>query len=82
MLYTRYNKLPYNRFAITFPKGTKGAVKRNRAKRIVREIIRINKERMNRGYDIVIKMRQLDASYRDQKKVIEALLKQARIILK
>ncbi len=47
------NRLPYSRFAVTASKKIGNAVKRNRAKRIMRELYRGNELKMPIGYDII-----------------------------
>ena len=45
------NNRSYSRFVVTIKKNKVNAVKRNRAKRIVREIYRIEKNNIPVGYD-------------------------------
>ncbi len=52
------NRRPYNRFGITAGKKVGCAVKRNRAKRIIRAAYRKNELLLPIGYDIVIVARQ------------------------
>jgi ribonuclease P protein component len=49
----RENKLGYNRVAFTTKKGFAGSVKRNRAKRLLREVYRAVKAEIKQGYDMV-----------------------------
>jgi len=51
-----------NRVLVTVKKGFKSAVARNRQKRVVREIYRLNKEMLKAGFDIalVVKKEQTD----------------------
>ena len=53
-LYALPNKLPYNRFGITAGKKVGNAVKRNRAKRIIRAAYAACEKDMPIGLDIVI----------------------------
>jgi len=46
--------LPYNRICFTFAKGFKGAVARNRSKRLGREAYRLIKSRLSGGNDLVL----------------------------
>lgn len=48
------NGLDISRIGITVRKKIGNAVKRNRIKRLVREIYRLNKRNILKGYDIVI----------------------------
>lgn len=48
------NDLPYDRLGIVASRRLGGAVQRNRAKRLIREIFRLNKRARAVGSDIVI----------------------------
>ena len=54
VIYVRKNNLSYNRLGITAGKKVGNAVRRNRAKRIIRQIYRENELKMPIGIDIVI----------------------------
>lgn len=54
VVYFRRNSLPFNRFGITAGKKVGNAVKRNRAKRIIRQAYRENELLFPVGMDIVI----------------------------
>lgn len=54
VVYFRRNNLPYIRFGITAGKKVGNAVKRNRAKRIIRQAYRENELSLPVGIDIVI----------------------------
>ncbi len=54
VIYIRKNNLPYNRLGITAGKKVGNAVRRNRAKRIIRQVYRENEMKMPLGIDIVI----------------------------
>lgn len=54
VIYIRKNHLPYNRLGITAGKKIGNAVKRNRAKRVIRQAYRENEIIMPLGIDIVI----------------------------
>lgn len=47
------NNFEFSRFMITLVRNYGNAVERNRAKRIAREIYRINKHQIKPGYDII-----------------------------
>lgn len=47
------NRLPFNRFAAAASKKIGNAVARNRAKRLMRELYRLNELKMPIGYDII-----------------------------
>lgn len=59
VIYFRKNNLPYNRFGITAGKKIGNAVKRNRAKRIIRQAYMENEINFPVGIDIVIVARSL-----------------------
>jgi len=48
------NDLPCNRICFTFAKGFKGAVARNRSKRLGREAYRLMKNRLFGGNDLIL----------------------------
>ena len=54
VVYCRKNKLGHNRLGITVSVKLGGAVVRNRARRRLREVYRLNKPSLKQGYDIVL----------------------------
>ena len=54
VVYCRKNKLGNNRLGITVSVKLGGAVVRNRARRRLREVYRLNKPSLKQGYDIVL----------------------------
>jgi ribonuclease P protein component len=48
------NRTAKSRIAISVPRKLCGSVERNRWKRLVREVFRLNSERMRAGYDTVV----------------------------
>ena len=54
VLYARRNRLQRNEIGITVSKKLGGAVVRNRTRRRLREVYRLNEERFTPGWDIVV----------------------------
>lgn len=54
VLYARKNRTHSNRVGITVGKKLGGAVVRNRVRRRLREVYRLNEERFSPGWDIVV----------------------------
>ena len=68
------NNRSYSRFVVTIKKNKTNAVKRNRAKRIVREIYRTEKNNIPVGYDyFIIINRYISRSFLDYKKELMKL---------
>ncbi|MDE6851035.1 MAG: ribonuclease P protein component, partial [Lachnospiraceae bacterium] len=53
-MYILKNDLDQNRYGITVSKKVGNSVVRHRVTRLIRESIRLNEERFDRGFDIVI----------------------------
>lgn len=54
VVYCRKNKLGHNRLGITVSVKLGGAVVRNRARRRLREVYRLNRDKLRQGYDILL----------------------------
>jgi len=67
VVYCRNNGTKYNRLGITVSAKIGGAVQRNRIRRRLKEIYRLNEKSLKAGNDIVIvaRMKSSDASYHE-----------------
>ena len=54
VVYCRRSRLPHNRLGITVSTKLGCAVRRNRARRRLRELFRLAQPRLKQGYDVVI----------------------------
>lgn len=61
ILLTAHNDLSVSRFGITVSRRNGNAVRRNRIKRKIREVQRLNQGRFGQGHDIVVIARHLSA---------------------
>ena len=66
------NALPHPRLGIRIQRGLRGAVARNRAKRLVRELYRRNKQAFGSGRDVIVVLKRIHGL--DQAHVKEELL--------
>jgi len=69
------NDLTYNRVAFTTSRGFKGAVKRNREKRVGREIYRALRGHIGSGYDLLFVIYPGRYSFSDRQKQFDILFK-------
>ncbi|WP_157150538.1 ribonuclease P protein component [Brachyspira sp. SAP_772] len=70
----KQNNRSYSRFVVTIKRNKANAVKRNRVKRIVREIYRTEKTNIPLGYDyFIIINRYISRSFLDYKKELMKL---------
>jgi len=83
VLYARKNRTSTNRVGITVSKKLGHAVVRNRVRRRLREVYRLNEEKFQPGWDIVVvaRSRCITASFRDLTGAYLALAKKAGILL-
>lgn len=67
VIYCRKNKLGHNRLGITVSVKLGGAVVRNRARRRLREVYRLNRDKLRPGYDVLLvaRGRTLTAPWKD-----------------
>ncbi len=78
----RPNSLPDTRFCFSASKRVGNAVQRNRAKRLMREAIRLNLANIASGWDVLLiaKTQTATASYADVEAAVLDLLKRARLL--
>lgn len=81
-IFVLQNKKPYSRFTPVINKKFGKSTLRNKAKRHVRELFRLNKEKLKQGYDIIffIKNEFKDIPFSDKKKNYLQLLAKAGLI--
>jgi ribonuclease P protein component len=84
VLFIKKNNLPYNRIAFLASKKVGNSVKRNRARRLMRESFREIKENIAEGYDIVFVARKTinDLKCRDVKISLTAAVKKTGAFIK
>jgi ribonuclease P protein component len=75
----RQNGRPGNRFAVVVARGSGGAVRRNREKRITREAYRSLKETISTGHDLVFLIVRFGATFADRYASIRQLVERARL---
>ena len=82
VLYARSNRLDCNRVGITVSKKLGHAVVRNRVRRRLREVYRLNEELFQPGWDIVVvaRSRCIDADFQSITKAYLALAAKAGIL--
>ena len=83
VLYARPNRLGVNRVGITTGKKLGHAVVRNRARRRLREVYRLNEHLFKPGYDIVVvaRSRCVTADFRKLTKAYLSLAEKAGILI-
>ena len=82
VLYARPNRSATNRVGITAGKKLGHAVVRNRVRRRLREVYRLNEDRFAPGWDIVVvaRSRCVDASFRKLTHAYLSLAKKAGVL--
>lgn len=82
VLYARPNRLGINRVGITAGKKLGHAVVRNRVRRRLREVYRLNEDRFTPGWDIVVvaRSRCIDADFRKLTAAYLSLAEKAGIL--
>ncbi len=83
VLYARRNRTGGNRVGITVGKKLGHAVVRNRVRRRLREVYRLNEERFQPGWDIVVvaRSRSVDAKFTQLTNGYLSLAKKAGILV-
>ena len=84
VLYARRNKTGVNRVGITASKKLGKAHIRNRIRRRVREVYRLNEDKFQPGWDIVVVVRSkaIDADFNQLTEAYLTLAKKAGILVK
>jgi ribonuclease P protein component len=77
----RNNEFTWNRSAFICAKGQGNAVKRNREKRVAREIYRNIKENLKTGYDLIFVLYPEECSTVMRKQQFEYVIRKARLNL-
>ena len=83
VVYCRKNGRAENRLGVTVSTKLGGAVQRNRIKRRLKEIYRLNEDRLSTGYDIVIvaRMRSRFAEFSEIESSVLSLFGKLKITL-
>ncbi len=83
VLYARRNRTGRNRVGITVSKKLGKAHIRNRARRRLREVYRLNEEKFQPGWDIVVvaRMKSIDCDFRVLTDAYLSLAKKAGILV-
>lgn len=73
--------MPYSRFGFAAGKHLGSAVVRNRAKRRMREVVRLRQACIAPGWDVLLIARKpiADATYQEIERAIAQLLRQAKL---
>ena len=81
VLFVKENGLPYNRSAFLASKKVGNSVKRNRARRLMKESYREIRENIAKGYDIIFIARKTicDIKCADVKRSMESAVKRAAV---
>ena len=83
VLYARRNRIGHNRVGVTVSKKLGHAVVRNRVRRRLREVYRLNEERFQPGWDIdvVARTRAVNAPFAQLTKAYLSLAEKAGILV-
>ena len=82
VVYIRRNGTPENRLGITVSTKLGGAVQRNRIRRRLKEVYRLNEELLRTGYDIVViaRMRGRYAGFKELESSVLSMFRNLQII--
>ena len=82
VVYCRRNGRPENRLGITVSTKLGGAVQRNRIRRRLKEVYRLNEENLSTGYDIVLvaRMRSLYAKFSELESSVMSIFRNLKIV--
>ena len=78
VMYVLENNLEKNRLGISVSKKVGNSVVRHRVKRLIKESFRLNEDRFQKGYDIVVVARK-EAKGRNYSEIESAVLHLARL---
>ena len=81
VVYCRRNGKPENRLGVTVSTKLGGAVVRNRVRRRLKEIYRLNEDKLSTGYDIVLvaRMRSRYATFSELESSVMSLFRNLKI---
>ena len=84
VLYKRKNKLDYSRIGFSITKKFGNSVERNRTKRRLKEVCRLNFHNIKDGYDIIIipKKNIIDIGYKELESAMLHILKISNLMRK
>lgn len=80
LLYCK-NETTWNRCAFVCSKAQGNAVRRNREKRVAREIYRSRKDRLKSGFDLIVILLSGEYGYADRQKQFDTLVRDANLTL-